>query len=453
MNIRRISEFQYQLNFPNLDKDFEDYRQGFLSSDLGKIYQSIPWQSLVKTLGLKDATKGPQSTFSPKGKVALMFLKHYAACSDRKLIEQLNGNLDYQFFCDLHLPIGYRIKNYKIVSAVRCEIAEELDISKVQQELIRSWLPHMYNLSSVTCDATCYESSIRYPTDVKLLWEAVSWSYEQMRSLSRRTGTKLLRSKYRKWERRYISYSKMKSKRRKKRKQLKRSLLHLLNKINGQLRQLEGLINPNYITNRYRQRRSVIELIYVQQSKMFEQGLSKIKDRIVSIDKPYVRPIVRGKENKLVEFGAKVNKLQINGISIIEHLSFDAFNEGTRLISTIFQAQQLTKKKVKVLGADAIYATNKNRRFVTRYGIKTDFKPKGRRSKHRKHQDQLARMITKERASRLEGSFGTDKEHFLLKKNLARTRKTEILMIFFGIHTSNALKIGRRIAQKLKTAA
>lgn len=139
--------------------------------------------------------------------------------------------------------------------------------------------------------------------------------------------------------------------------------------------------------------------------------------------------------------------------TLIEHLSFNAFNEGIRLIQTIFLAQPLTKKKVKIVSADAIYANNKNRKFVTKHDIKTDFKPKGRRSKHRKHQDQLAQMITKERASRLEGSFGTDKEHFLLKKNLARTRKTEILMIFFGIHTSNALNIGRRITKKAKIAA
>jgi len=34
-------------------------------------------------------------------------------------------------------------------------------------------------------------------------------------------------------------------------------------------------------------------------------------------------------------------------------------------------------------------------------------------------------MITKERASKLEGSFGTDNEFFLLKKIRARTEKTE----------------------------
>ena len=48
----------------------------------------------------------------------------------------------------------------------------------------------------------------------------------------------------------------------------------------------------------------------------------KVGDRIVSIGRHYVRPIVRGKETKSVEFGAKVNNIQIDGISFIEHLSF-----------------------------------------------------------------------------------------------------------------------------------
>ena len=45
---------------------------------------------------------------------------------------------------------------------------------------------------------------------------------------------------------------------------------------------------------------------------------------------------------------------------------------------------------------------------------KSDFKPKGKPSKHRKQQIQLAKMITKERATRLEGSFGKEKEHYHL---------------------------------------
>ena len=173
----------------------------------------------------------------------------------------------------------------------------------------------------------------------------------------------------------------------------------------------------------------------------------------MSIDKPFVRPIVRGKEVKQVEFGAKVHKLQIDGISFIEYISFDAYNEGTRMSQTLYKAQSLTHKKVKVLGADAIYATNANRKMLTKKWIQTDFKIKGRPGQHHEHKSQLAKMITKERASRLEGSFGTDKECFLLKRIKARNEKTERLWIFFGIHTSNAFNIGKRISQLVEIAA
>ncbi len=149
-----------------------------------------------------------------------------------------------------------------------------------------------------------------------------------------------------------------------------------------------------------------------------------------------------------MEFGAKVNKIQIDGLSFIEHISFDAFNEGTRLMSSVYKVQSLTQKRLKIMGADAIYATNKNRNFVTKHQIKTDFKPKGRKLKNYKEVQQIKQLITKERVTRLEGSFGTEKEYYHLKKVKAKTNKTEILWIFFGIHTKNALEIGRRITSQ-----
>ena len=176
MKIRRISQFQTRLCFPILDAHFEAHYNSFLQSNLGKIYVSIPWEKLVKSLGLKEHSKGPICHFSPRGKIALMFLKHYCAVSDCKLIEQLNGSLHYQMFCDLILDAGQRISNFKIVSQIRCEIAERLNIDELEMVLMEKWRPFMKNLESVTVDATCYESNIRYPTDVKLLWEATSWS-------------------------------------------------------------------------------------------------------------------------------------------------------------------------------------------------------------------------------------------------------------------------------------
>jgi hypothetical protein len=244
----------------------------------------------------------------------------------------------------------------------------------------------------------------------------------------------------------------MRRKTRKKRKAITRSLLLLLDKLNTEMDRLEVGISHQLSTTHHR-RRATAKKVFQQQDAYFHKG-KKPKDRIVSLDRPYIRPIVRGKEIKPVEFGAKVNKLQIDGISFIEHLSFDAFHEGNRLIDTIFKAQRLVKTKIKLVGADAIYATNKNRKFLTTNNIRTDFKRKGKPGKHEQQRRKLAGAITKERASRLEGSFGKDKEHYHLKRVRARTKATEILWIFFGIHTGNALEVGRRISlDRLQQAA
>ena len=74
---------------------------------------------------------------------------------------------------------------------------------------------------------------------------------------------------------------------------------------------------------------------------------------------------MRGKENKRVEFGAKVNNIQIDGISFIEHHSFEAFNEGVRLKQCIEYQKELTGIDVREIGADTIYANNENRTLVS----------------------------------------------------------------------------------------
>ena len=449
--IQRISGLQYNFSFFSISENFDTYHALFLESDLGKIYKGIPWKELSNSFGLGESTKGPLSIFSPQGKLGLMFLKHYAQVSDKKLIEQLNSNIDYQFFCDINLGFD-RLSNYKIVSQIRCELAENLNISEQEMVLSHHWSPHMEKKGNVFTDATCYESEVRYPTDQKLLWESIEWSHKQLKKNCKDLGIKVPRTKYLKLKKRYLGYSKMRRKTKNKRKVLTRSLLHLLNKINKELDHLETTYNFE-IPNSYRKRRETISTMYQQQYSFFTTG-EYPKNRIVSISKNYLRPIVRGKEIKRVEFGAKVNKLQIDGINFIQHVTFNAFNEGTQLENTIRKAEQLTKTKVKSLGADAIYATNANRNYVTKNEIKTDFRPKGKKPKDHKQQQALRQVISKERATRLEGSFGKEKEHYHLKKIKAKTEKTEKLWIFFGIHTANALEIGRRISKaELEKAA
>ena len=53
----------------------------------------------------------------------------------------------------------------------------------------------------------------------------------------------------------------------------------------------------------------------------------------------------------------------------------------------------------------------------------------------------------------MEGSFGTQKEHYGLKRIKARTKLTEILYIFFGIDKANAVQLVRREVNEIAQAA
>jgi len=53
----------------------------------------------------------------------------------------------------------------------------------------------------------------------------------------------------------------------------------------------------------------------------------------------------------------------------------------------------------------------------------------------------------------MEGSFGTQKEHYGLRKIAARIKSTEIMLIFFGIHTANVVNLARRESVQVALAA
>lgn len=445
--IIKLSEKLGTINFYSPQQEYDLYRASFLRSELGGIYQSIPWQELIKSFKLKPLQVGRKSLFDNRGRLALMILKAYTSLSDRKLIEQLNANIDYQLFCGILLSPGERLVDFKIVSKIRTQLGKKLDIKSSQKVLAKAWKPYMEDTHAMLSDATCYESHLRYPTNVKLLWECVEWNYNQLKLLCKGLHVRMPRSKYLEQRDRYYQYQRKRKKLRKETKKRQRSLLYLLHKLNGLLYEYENQYQERIeLPEKYYKKRKVIRKVYRQQKQMFETGKS-IPHRIVSISKSYIRPIVRGKEIKKVEFGAKVNMIQVDGINFIEYLSFDAFHEGNRLMSSIWLSQHLFGKTTHI-SADAIYATNRNRKYCTSRNITTNFSRKGRAGKYEQQRKAVSRELNKERASRMEGSFGTEKEHYSLKKIKAMTEDNERLWIFFGVHTANAVRIAKKMQAK-----
>jgi transposase, IS5 family len=426
----------------------------FLSTDLGQLYQSIPFKTLATKIPLpahEKSGRGRKPFLKVEGGIGLMILKHYLGLSDELLIERLNTDWCIQYFCGLQLNVR-KIKDKNLVSWWRTYLGNHLNIAALQGVLIDNWKPYMEQTHVTLIDATCYESHLRYPTAVKLLWESIVQVYGIVQQKRSRLKLRCSRSNYAKHKKLYMLYQRSRKKTKRKERKLRKQLLNYL------LRLLQGLYNLQHqqeftYSNKEKKILDTVKTVYEQQHELLYGSSEKITHRIVSLNKPYIRPIVRGKEIKPVEFGAKVHKVQVSGISFIEHISYEAFNEGTRLKQSVALHQKYFGK-LSQLGADGIYATNENRRYCSKLGIATSFRAKGKEGKLSDQKKAMRCALAVVRGTVLEGSFGNEKNHYLLDKVKAKTQATETAWIFFGMLAANASIISNRIAntQKRKRA-
>ncbi len=188
------------------------------------------------------------------------------------------------------------------------------------------------NEGALILDATCAPQAIRFPTDTSLLNEARQNTEGIIDALHAAglTGGRKPRTYRIVARKQYNGFSKS---RKKTNRSIRNTRKQQLNFLRRNLKHIDTVIQDhpdeweNALTRWQRERLIVIRSLYAQQREMYESGSTRIDDRIVSLSQPWVRPIVRGKQNAPVEFGAKVGMSDIDGFLRIEHLSWDAFNE------------------------------------------------------------------------------------------------------------------------------
>lgn len=432
---------QLTLFSPEIEKSLK--WQAFLNTEIGRLYECIPFDELVAYFP-KVSNQGKKSILGIRGGLGLQFLKSYLDLSDAKLIERLNTDWSLQLFCGVDFGLHTMIKDKDYVGRWRRWLARYLNIEELQGILMKNWQADLSDQKACLMDATCYESSVRYPTDAKLLWESCEWVFEKMFEICERAKLSKPRSKYKEQRSKYSIYARSRRKGHKKTRKIKKKLLYLLEKGLGQLTQiLSKRDSKETLEPKFKSRLGIIYQVLEQQKEIYKDGKTAGKDRIISLSKPYLRPIVRGKETKRVEFGVKAHMFEIGGVCLIEHLSYNAFNESTRLKQTVGLQQLYTGKQVNMLGADKIYATRANRAWCKENEILTNFVPVGRPKKQSKKSVELVvrKALDKERSTVLEGSFGNHKLHYGLGRIRAKTAKTELLWIAFGVWTAAGMKI------------
>jgi len=204
---------------------------------------------------------------------------------------------------------------------------------------------------------------------------------------------------------------------------------------------------PRWLLRRY----WVIQHVYEQQWEMYRNKSRRCDHRIVSISQPYVRPIVRGKLDKPVEFGAKLSvSLSDEGLARVDHLRWDAFHEGGDLRSQVEAYRQRYGAYPEAVLADTIYGTRDNRGYLKGLRIRFAGKPLGRPKKvtdaNQAELKQLKAQRRQEYLQRIpiEGKFGQGKNGYRLnyiRAKRADTSSAWINSIFLVMNLLILLKV------------
>lgn len=260
------------------------------------VYDSIPWDQLTECLPEENQGPGAPRWFLSQGMFGLMFLKSYLNMSDEKLIERFNTDWSLQLFCIKLLKDGQKIRDKAISSRIRTYIAEHTVWQQMQGVLINYWKRDMNNTHVQFKDTTWYESYIRFPTDVKLLWESCHWIFKkQLYSWCKVLGLKIPKSKYLYEKRHQLDFDRRRRKPYKLAMKRKKTLIYLLEKGIGQLQSVLGCIPQIRLKQSEGTYLRTIKKVLERQQFPLTHPAKELKDQIVSLPKSFVRPTIRGK--------------------------------------------------------------------------------------------------------------------------------------------------------------
>lgn len=270
----------------------------------------------------------------------------------------------------------------------------------------------------VIFDATACPQDIAYPTDLNLLSDAREKAEELIDFLyDPALHVKKPRTYRRVARKRYLKVAQNKNKSRKIMRKAVGSQLRFLRRDLNWVNKLLDTYSIMPLDKKQQKYLMVINMLYDQQKKMYTSQTHSVTDRIVSIHQPHVRPIVRGKSQAKVEFGAKIHVSIINGISFLDELSWDAFNEGSHMMDYVERYKQRFGVYPKELLADQIYCNRANRAALKEKGIRLLAKPLGRPSAEHKH-------VSPGERNPIEGKFGQAKTAYGLDRIRARLKDT-----------------------------
>ena len=309
------------------------------------------------------------------------------------------------------------------------------------------------NKGTMIVDATCAPEDMRFPHDVTTLDEARRKTEKIIDVMfkSMPEGREKPRTYRRVARKRFLTFIRN----RKPRKgDVKRALKSQIQFVERNLRSIESMaaeVGIGMLSRKEHRDLMVIAEYVRQQRELRETGELSLPGRIVSIWKPHVRAIARGKARGMFEFGAKVSVSLVDGYARVERLSWDNYHEGIDLKAQIATYKERYGEYPEVVCADKIYRTRDNLDFCKEHGIRLSGPKLGRPYKDEERRRELRKIERQDEGMRvaIEGKFGEGKRSYSLdnvRMRLKETSETSIMMTFLLM---NIMKLLRDRARSL----
>ena len=468
--------------FKNNDISMLDFGQSWsieldMNHPLIQVAQFVPWSKFENDYRNLFPSHTGRSSFSFRTAFATLILSAYTKLADRKLCTAISENPYYQYFIGFSsyttkLPFCHTtIQNFRkrinpeMVMKINNELCDYIN-SKVNGEIEApantQYMLNLdnsdkdsnednkeivfddFNFGTAIIDATCSPSYIKYPQDYQLINDArlLTEKYiDRLYLLSNKEGLKP-RTYRRNLNKKFVKVSKMK---RKSTSELRSLKLLLLNAINRNIRYIDDYKNKSiYLPHKDEEKLEIVKEIYNQQKYMFDNHTNKVKNRIVSLDQPFLRPIVRGKVKSPVEFGLKYDLcIHEDKLARFEKVSFDPYNESQVLIDAIKKFKMVKGCYPERVLVDQIYRTRENIKFCKDHNIRISGPKLGRPIKSDDFTKKEKAQNKKDNIDRIEVERFFSKTKRCYGANIIRNRlkETTITTVVFTVIAANLFSL------------
>lgn len=415
-----------------------------------KMARLIPWETLEEKYAAQFKALGRRAK-KVRMAIGAILIQQKFGYSDLETVIQIIENPYLQYFLGLCEYQEKQPFDASMMVYFRKRVTPEM-LDEINKALIGLDKPKpkkknddnngpKKNKGKLIVDATCAPADIKYPTDLNLLNEARE-KLEVMIETACTDGEKP-RTYKRIARRDYLRAAKNKKLSDRKRRQ---AIRKQLNYVKRDLHLLEKMNLQDRLNKRQTVQLETIRTLYAQQKEMYELETNSVKERIVSISQPHVRPIVRGKAGAGTEFGAKLSISVLDGYVWVDKISWDNFNEGSLLIEQIEAYKIRHGVYPKAVIGDKIYCTRENRAYCKARNIRLSGPALGRPSN-----DPIDRLKSKRQEkldtgirNMVEGAFGLTKRKFslnLIMTKLRETSETAIRLNFTLLNLERRLRL------------